>query len=112
METSHVEVGRNDGSVQPKSCHACGASLLGDTPFCSTCGVKQHTNPNNADLSALIARVSRLEEELEKDSHSHDWNWWRLDEAEKWKVWWGVFWRGLVAYLGVMIVILAFANSR
>lgn len=95
------------------ACITCGSQNRSDAQFCSDCGTKLNRDPN-AVLTALASRVAELERNASRSpSHTHQWNWAKLDQGERWIVWWGVFWRGLVVYLGFVVLILIIqAGSR
>jgi hypothetical protein len=70
------------------------------------CEAKLYRNPDNAALVTLTDRVTELEKKIAGDTHTHEWSWLLLDEVDRWRVWWGVFWRGLLVQLGVVLLVL------
>jgi hypothetical protein len=57
-------------------------------------------------LGSLSERLSVVER-TRNDARSFSWS--DLDDDEKWRVTWGVAWRGLVVYVGIIIVVALLA---
>lgn len=96
----------DDPVVGMTECSACRNENPSDSQFCSNCGAKLSRNPDNAALVTLTDRVTELERKIAGDDHTHEWNWLLLDEVDRWRVFWGVFWRGLLVYLGFAVLFL------
>ena len=54
-------------------------------------------------------RITELEQRMtriERGGTLHGWRWGSISENEKWFVWWGVFWRGLVVSMGLWVLFI------
>ena len=111
---SEAARGTQPEMISWEECPACGDRNRNDAQFCSNCGTELNRNPDNVVLAALIKRVTELEKVNAADAHFHEWSWASLDEGDRWRVWWGVFWRGLLANLGFVVVLILIiqAGSR
>lgn len=91
-------------------CPHCGATVTDtEAVFCAKCGDRIIDEEAEAVVRRVLATVEAtvpylVQQELDRQPPSTvDWD--QLPDTEKWKTAWGVWWRTLVATIGVYIVL-------
>ncbi len=91
-------------------CPHCGAPVTdADAVFCPKCGERIIDEDMEAVVRRVLATVEAsvpylVQQELDRrPSPTVDWD--QLPDTEKWKTAWGVWWRTLVATIGIYIVL-------
>lgn len=93
-------------------CPNCSNKYTEAFQFCPNCGTEtQAPSPEERSeaqarlLDELVERVAVLE--AHEDAAPQSWTWDGVGESQKWKVFWGVWWRWLLFYVGLVIVFSA-----
>ena len=100
-----------------RTCESCESAVTDPTAaFCSRCGspVREASGPSDRTVHELQARFEDLEDQLAGLAGPYSsWRWKNLTENERWTVWWGVAWRGLVIYLAIaaLLYVIVAANT-